>query len=318
MLQKRRIAFLIPVVGLAVLVAHVIQGSSAGAASSYQVVPGWGQLTAPLKWGEVPNVAIDPKGTVFVFTRTEPPVVELNAAGKVLKTWGQGMFVWPHGIRFDRDGNLWITDGRAADGNGQMVYKFNSDGTKVLMTIGTKGVSGEGPYEFNGVTDVAIAPNGDIFVSDGHVNSRIVKYTKDGKFIKTWGKKGTAPGEFNLPHSIAFDSRGRLLVCDRSNKRIQLFDQDGNFLEEWKQFGEASGIFIKPDDTLYVTDWQDRKSIFIASAKDGSIRETIQGLTLAEGLTVDKDGNIYAAETLPGQIGELVTGSAVRKLVRNQ
>jgi DNA-binding beta-propeller fold protein YncE len=317
MAQKRRIAFLVPVVGLAVLAAHMIQVSPAGAASPYKVVPGWGQLTAPLKWGEVPNVAIDPKGTVFVFTRGEPPVVELTAAGKVVKTWGQGMFVWPHGIRFDREGNLWITDGRAADGNGQMVYKLSSDGSKVLMTLGTKGVSGDGPNEFNGVTDVAIAPNGDIFVSDGHVNSRIVKFTKDGKFIKTWGKKGTGPGEFNLPHSIAFDSRGRLLVADRSNKRIQLFDQDGKFLEEWKQFGEASGIFIMADDTLYVTDWQDKKAIFIGSAKDGSIKETIEGLTLAEGLTVDKQGNIYAAETLPGKIGDLVTGSTVRKLVKN-
>jgi sugar lactone lactonase YvrE len=315
--QKHRIAFFMSVIGLAILAAHVIRGNSAGAASSYKVVPGWGQLAAPLKWGEVPNVAIDPKGTVFVFTRTEPPVVELNAAGKVLKTWGQGMFVWPHGIRFDREGNLWITDGRAADGNGQMVYKLSSDGSKVLMTLGTKGVSGEGPNEFNGVTDVAIAPNGDIFVSDGHVNSRIVKFTKNGKFIKTWGKKGTGPGEFNLPHSIAFDSRGRLLVADRSNKRIQLFDQDGKFLEEWKQFGEASGIFIMPDDTLYVTDWQEKKAIFIGSAKDGSIKETIQGLTLAEGLTVDREGDIYAAETLPGQLGDLVTGSTVRKLVKN-
>ncbi|HWW82659.1 MAG TPA: peptidyl-alpha-hydroxyglycine alpha-amidating lyase family protein [Vicinamibacterales bacterium] len=317
MLSTRRLAFFLSVVGLAVLAAQLIQGSSAGAASPYQVVPGWGQLAPPLKWGEVPNVAIDPKGTVFVFTRSEPPVVELNAEGKVLKTWGQGMFVWPHGIRFDRDGNLWITDGRAANGNGQMVYKLSSDGSKILMTLGTKGVSGDGPNEFNGVTDVAIAPNGDIFVSDGHVNSRIVKFTQDGKFIKTWGKKGTGPGEFNLPHSLAFDSRGRLLVADRSNKRIQLFDQEGNFLEEWRQFGEASGIFIMPDDTLYVSDWQDKKAIFIGSAKDGSIKETIQGLTLAEGLSVDKQGNIYAAETLPGRIGELVTGSNVRKLVRN-
>jgi DNA-binding beta-propeller fold protein YncE len=315
--KKRRLALFVSFVGLAVLAAYLIQGRPAGAASPYTVVPGWGQLTPPLKWGEVPNVAIDPGGTIFVFTRSEPPIVELNAAGKVLKTWGQGKFVWPHGIRFDRDGNLWITDGRAADGNGQMVYKLSSDGSKVLMTLGTKGVSGDGPNEFNGVTDVAIAPNGDIFVSDGHVNSRIVKFAKDGTFIKTWGKKGTGAGEFNLPHSLAFDSRGRLLVADRSNKRIQLFDQDGKFLEEWKQFGEASGIFIMPDDTLYVTDWQDKKAIFIGSAKDGSIKETIEGLTLAEGITVDKQGNIYAAETLPGHIGDLVTGSTIRKLVRN-
>src|SRR6478672_5869649 len=181
-------------VAVALVAVHALQGSRLSAAASYKAVPGWGQLAAPLKWGEVPNVAIDPKGTVFVFTRTEPPVVELTPAGKVIKTWGQGMFVWPHGIRFDREGNLWITDGRADKGNGQMVYKMSADGSKLLMTLGTKGVSGDGPHAFNGVADVAIAQNGDIFVADGHVNSRIVKFSKDGTFIKEWGKKGSGPG----------------------------------------------------------------------------------------------------------------------------
>lgn len=317
MLGNRRIALVVSLAGLILVAAVTSPGSLVAAAARYKAVAGWGQLGAPLKWGEVPNVAIDPHGTIFVFTRTEPPVVELTSAGKLTRTWGQGMFVWPHGIRFDREGNLWMTDGRAADGNGQLVYKFSPDGSKVLLTLGTKGVSGDGPNEFNGVSDVAIAPNGDIFVADGHVNSRIVKFSKGGTFIKAWGKKGSAPGEFNLPHSIVFDSRGRLLVADRSNKRIQLFDQNGGYLEEWKQFGEASGLFIFPDDTLYVTDWQDKKAIFIGSAKDGSIRETIEGLTLAEGLTVDKQGNIYAAETLPGKIGDLVTGATIRKIVKN-
>ena len=317
MLRNHRLAYGGVALAAAVLAIGVVQRSALTAASLYRAVPGWGQLPAPLKWGEVPNVAIDPKGTIFVFTRTEPPVVELTPAGALVRTWGKGMFVWPHGIRFDRDGNLWITDGRAEGGNGQMVYKLSSDGSKVLMSLGTKGVSGDGPNEFNGVSDVAIAPNGDIFVADGHVNSRIVKFRKDGTFIKAWGKKGTGPGEFNLPHSLVFDSRGRLLVADRSNKRIQLFDQNGTFLEEWKQFGEASGLYIFPDDTLYVTDWQEKKAIFIGSAKDGSIRETIEGLTLAEGLAVDKQGGISAAETLPGRIGDMVTGSTVRKLVKN-
>jgi sugar lactone lactonase YvrE len=317
MSQRVRTLAVCTAILFAICAVHGLPIGRLSAATSYKALPGWGQLPAPLKWGEVPNVAIDPKGTVFVFTRTEPPVVELTPAGKLVKTWGQGMFVWPHGIRFDRDGNLWITDGRAENGNGQMVYKMTTDGSKVLMTLGTKGVSGDGPNQFNGVTDVAIAPNGDIFVADGHVNSRIVKFSKDGTFIKQWGKKGSGPGEFNLPHSIVFDSRGRLLVADRSNKRIQLFDQNGTFLEEWTQFGEASGLYIFPDDTLYVTDWQEKKAIFIGSAKDGSIRETIQGLTLAEGLTVDKQGSIYAAETLPGKIGDMVTGSTIRKLVKN-
>ncbi len=308
---------LIAPLGLVACLAFAAGGRSTVAQSAYKAIPGWGRLPGGESWGEVPNISIDAKGTIFVFRRSEPPVIELDEAGKVVKTWGDGRYVWPHGLRFDRNGFLWITDGRAADGNGQMVYKLTPDGSKVLMTLGTKGVSGDGPNTFNGPTDVAVAENGDIFVADGHVNSRIVKFSKDGTFIKAWGKKGTGPGEFNLPHSIVIDSRGRVLVADRSNKRIQIFDQDGTFLDQWTQFGEASGLFIRPDDTLYVTDWQDKKSVFIGSARDGSIKTRIQGLGLGEGLTVDTDGNIFLAETLPGQIGDLVTGANVRKLVRN-
>ena len=178
-------------------------------------------------------------------------------------------------------------------------------------------MSGEGPTTFNGPTDVAVAANGDVFVADGHVNSRIVKFSKDGTFIKTWGKRGTGPGEFNVPHTMFFDSRGRLFVGDRSNKRIQIFDQDGSFLEQWTQFGSPSGIFIAPDDTLYVVDYNDKKRLFIGSAKDGSITQAIDNLTLAEGVAVDPQGNIYVGETVPGAIGDMVTGHMVRKLVKN-
>ena len=176
------------------------------------------------------------------------------------------MFVWPHGIRIDRNGFLWITDGRARNGIGQQVFKFTRDG-QLVMTLGKKGVSGDGPDTFNSPTDVAVAPNGDIFVSDGHVNSRIVKFTKDGTFIKAWGKRGDGPGEFNVPHTLFFDSRGRLLVGDRSNRRIQIFDQDGTFLDQWTQFGSPSGIFIAPDDTLYVVDYNDKMALFVGSAQ---------------------------------------------------
>ena len=317
MIMKRRVIALHVVAGFVALLAVGFVEAPTTAQSSYHAVIGWGQLPDSTKWGEVPNLAVDSKGILFVFRRSEPPVIELNADGKVERTWGQGRYVWPHGMRFDRDGNLWLTDGRAENGNGRMIYKLTGDGTKVLMTLGTKGVSGEGPNTFNGPTDVAVAQNGDIFISDGHVNSRIVKFSKDGTFIKAWGKKGTGPGEFNLPHSIVFDSRGRLLVADRSNKRIQIFDQNGTFLDQWSQFGEASGLFIAQDDTLYVTDWQDKKAIFIGSARDGSIKTRIEGLTLAEGLTVDAAGNIYAAETLPGKIGDLVTGANIRKIAKN-
>jgi DNA-binding beta-propeller fold protein YncE len=283
--------------------------------SPYHAVKGWGALPAGMAFGETPGMTMDKNGIVYAFMRAEPPVIQFDASGKVVKTWGKGMFVWPHGIRVDRNGFLWLTDGRAADGNGQLVYKFDLQGN-LLMTIGTKGVSGTTDTTFNGPTDVAVAPNGDVFVADGHVNSRIVKFTKDGKFIKTWGKRGTGPGEFNVPHTMFFDSRGRLFVGDRSNKRIQIFDQDGNFLEQWTQFGSPSGIFIAPDDTLYVVDYNDRMRLFIGSAKDGSIKYAIDDLTLAEGVVVDPQGNIYVGETVDGKIGDMVTGHAVRKLVK--
>jgi DNA-binding beta-propeller fold protein YncE len=259
-------------------------------------------------------MTIDSAGRIFTFNRAEPPIIEFDASGKVLKTWGEKMFVWPHGIRVDRDGFLWITDGRARNGIGQQVFKFTRDG-QLLMTLGKKGVSGDGPDRFNSPTDVAVAPNGDIFVSDGHVNSRIVKFSKDGTFIKAWGRRGDGPGEFNVPHTIFFDSRGRLLVGDRSNRRIQIFDQDGQFLDQWTQFGSPSGIFITADDTLYVVDYNDKMALFVGSAKDGSIR-TRSEQVLAEGVAVDARGSIYVGETVTGHLGNTITGHSVKKLVR--
>jgi DNA-binding beta-propeller fold protein YncE len=283
------------------------------APAPYRLVDGWGKLPNGLSYGEVPGMTIDADGRLFAFHRGSPPVVELNTAGHVLKMWGQGMFVWPHGIRVDRNGFLWITDGAARNGKGEQVFKFTRDG-KLLMTLGTAGVAGDGPDTFNGPTDVAVAPDGDIFVADGHVNSRIVKFAPDGTFIKAWGRKGSGPGELNVPHTIFFDSQGRLFVGDRSNKRIQIFDQDGNFLDQWTQFGSPSGIFIAPDDTLYVVDYNDRKGVFVGSARDGSIKYKFDE-ALAEGVAVDKDGNIYVGETVPGRtISGRITGHTVRKL----
>jgi hypothetical protein len=281
----------------------------------YTLVPGWGQLPNGATWGEVPGMAIDAGGKIFAFHRSQPPVVELDREGKVLKMWGEGMFAWPHGIRVDRFGFLWITDGLARDGKGQQVFKYSPDGT-LVMTLGTRGVRGEGPGTFGGPCDVAVAENGDIFVADGHFNSRIVKFAKDGTFIKAWGRKGTGPGEFDLPHTLVIDSRGRVLVGDRSNNRIQIFDQDGTFLDQWTQFGTPSGMFITPDDTLYVVDYNVKKGLFIGSAKDGSVKYKIDD-TVAEGVAVDRDGNVYVGETVPGTtLTGQPGGHIVRKLAR--
>jgi DNA-binding beta-propeller fold protein YncE len=291
------------------LFCSVIAASEQGA--PYRLVAGWGVLPNGAHWGEVPGMAIDANGRIFAFHRSEPPIVELDRAGKVLKTWGEKLFAWPHGIRIDRFGNLWITDGQARNGIGQQVFKYSPGGT-LLMTLGTKGVRGDGPDTFGGPCDVAVASNGDIFVADGHFNSRVVKFDKDGKFLKAWGKKGDQPGEFNLPHTIVIDSRGRVLVGDRSNNRIQVFDQDGNFLDQWTQFGTPSGMYITPDDTLYVVDYNVKKGVFIGSAKDGSVKFKLDD-AVAEGVAVDKDGNIYVGETVPGTT---LTGQPGGHLVR--
>jgi hypothetical protein len=191
------------------------------------------------------------------------------------------------------------------------VIKFSPDG-KVLMTLGKAGVSGAEPDTFNGPCDVAIAPNGDIFVADGHggdTKPRVVKFSKDGKYIKEWGKKGSGSGEFDTLHSMAMDSKGRLLIADRGNSRIQIFDQDGRFIAEWKQFGRPSCIYITRNDTLYSVDSQSdektnpgvKRRIRIGSAKDGIVKIFIPDMSadptiaLAEGVSADAKGDIVCA-----------------------
>jgi sugar lactone lactonase YvrE len=227
-------------------------------------------------------------------------------------------------MAIDRSGNIWVTDAAAKDGKGQQVFEFSPKG-KLLMTLGKAGVAGNGPDTFNGPSGVAVAPNGDIFVGDGHgagTNARVVKFSKDGKFIKAWGKQGSGPGEFDTLHSLAMDSKGRLFVADRGNSRIQIFDQDGKFIAEWKQFGRPSGIFISKDDTLYSVDSQSdekinpgvKRGIRIGSAKDGAVKVFIPDLStdpkiaLAEGVSADAQGDVYAAG---------VTSMALHKFVRS-
>jgi sugar lactone lactonase YvrE len=290
----------------------------------YRTVRDWGELSPGMKWPAVTGVEPAPNFGVYVIERcfenscagrTEPPILQFDKAGKLVKSWGGGMFVFPHGTCVDSEGNLWVTDAQGRNGKGQQVFKFSPDG-KLLMTLGKAGVAGSGPDAFNQPTDVVVAPNGDIFVADGHrgsTNNRIVKFSKDGKFIKEWGKKGSGPGEINEPHTIALDSQGRLFVGDRENNRIQIFDQDGKFLAEWKQFGQPSGIFITKDDIIYVADSESGpdtgagerpgvKGIRIGSARTGQVTAFIEDMESttpdhsgAEGVGVDANGNVYGA-----------------------
>lgn len=277
------------------------------AESSYQVVEGWATFPEGVTaWSAATGVDIDSKGNVYVFHRNESmPIMAFDKNGKFLRAWGQGMFKTTHFLRTDREGNVWVTD----RGDHQ-VFKFSPDGT-LLMTLGQKGVVGENESRdaFNGVADLVIARNGDIFIADGEsTNTRIVKYSKDGKFVTWWGGKGTEPGKFDEPHSIAIDSDGRLYVGDRRNKRVQVFDQNGKFLKQWTHLSTPWGVFVK-GNRLYVVDGTEANVLLIVSTKDGKILERIEGLQNATAVTVDADDAIY--------IGE-VNGTNVRKLVRKR
>jgi len=309
-------------------------GQTATLPNPYTAIEKWGQLPAGRTWGSTSAVDIAPNGHVWVGERCGantcagsdlPAILEFDASGNLLKSFGAGLFVFPHGFHVDRDGNVWVTDAQGRDGKGHQVFKFSPDG-KVLLTLGKPGVAGAGNDELSQPSDVVVAPSGEIFVADGHdagSNMRIVKYTKDGKFIKSWGRPGSAPGEFNAPHGIAFDSKGRLFVADRGNNRLQIFDQDGKFLEEWKQFSRLSGIYIDKNDVLYGSDSESntkrnpgwKRGIWVGSARDGSVTAFIpdpeknpdqSSTSGAEGVAADASGNIYAAEVGPKMVKKYV------------
>jgi sugar lactone lactonase YvrE len=335
-LKKLRLAPLAS--GKLVLSAVALYAGLQGAAlpNPYKTIERWGQLPEGRTWGSSSAIDIGPNGHLWVAERCGandcaesklPSVLEFDPSGKLVRSFAAGVFAFPHGMHVDREGNVWVTDAQGRNGKGHQVFKFSPTGT-LLMTLGKAGVAGSANDEFNQPSDVAVAPNGDIFVADGHdtgSNMRIVKFTKDGKFIKTWGKQGSAPGEFNVPHAIAFDTRGRLFVADRANNRLQIFDQEGKFLEEWKQFSRLSGIYIDRNDVLYGADsesntkrnpgWQ--RGIRVGSARDGKVTAFIpdpeknpdaSATSGAEGVTADAQGTIFGAEVGP---------KMVKKYVRN-
>jgi len=297
----------------------------------YKNVPDHFKMTEGRKLGGTAGIDVDRDGrSIWAFERCASttckgsnvaPLVKFDASGTLVKSLGSGMFVQPHGLYVDADGNIWVTDGDGMPGKGHQVFKLNPDG-KVLLTLGRAGVAGTGPDTFNRPSDVIVGRNGDIFVGDGHggdTNARIVKFTKDGKFIKTWGQKGSGRGEFDTPHALAIDAKGRLFVGDRGNNRIQIFDQEGTFLDEWRQFGRPSGVFIDKKDMLYVADHQSdekinpggwKKGIRVGNASDGRVTAFIvdpDPMGSLEGVTVDAAGNIY---------GSLTGGQALKKYTK--
>ncbi|MEA2988520.1 MAG: hypothetical protein QOG83_1231 [Alphaproteobacteria bacterium] len=313
--------------GIAVVAAIAVAGGRAqaqdpnSAPNPYKMEENWAKLPEGRKMGAPIGVEVDRDGkSVWVFDRcgandcgksTVAPIMKFDPSGKFVTSFGAGLFNFPHGLGVDRDGNVYATDERGKNGKGSVLVKFAPDG-KVLMTIGKPGMPGDGEDTLDGPSDVVVAPNGDIYVADGHggnTNDRIVKFSKDGKFIKAWGKHGKAQGEFDTPHGMALDSAGRLYVADRVNSRIQIFDADGKFVAEWKQFGRPSSVAIDKNDVLYAADSQSdpqrnagfKQGIRIGSIKDGKVTAFIpdggQQTGTPESIAVDDQGAIYAGYT---------------------
>ena len=304
---------------LAIVASTAIGAGALGAQeSSYELVEGWAELPQGLdRWGQTIGTEMDRDGSLWIFHRCwaldcvgkddVAPVTRYDPAGRLVESWGEGLFVWPHGFYLDDEGNIWTTDARGVEGKGHTVMKLSRDG-EVLMTLGTPGVAGAGEDTFDGPADVLVAPDGSIFVADGHGNDRVVKFSADGEFLLEWGTEGSDYGQFNEPHSLEMDSRGRLFVGDRLNQRIQVFDQNGRFLASWPAI-MASGMHITADDIVYVADYQLRQGIVIARASDFQEIGFIDN-ALGEGVTTDADRNVYVGEVIYRNLKKFVRSPA--------
>jgi DNA-binding beta-propeller fold protein YncE len=308
---------------------------SGQATLDYRADAEWATLPEGRSWGAVTGVYPDPDGDhIWVLDRCGGndclgselhPIFKFDLRGNLVANFGAGVFAWPHGFFVDRDGNVWVTEAgtgarsreAARQGKGHQVVKLSQSG-EVLMRLGQAGVEGSGPDTFNGPSEVMVAPGGEIYVADGHGadgNNRIVKFSRDGRFLKQWGSTGPGPaaGEMSDPHALAMDSQGRIFVGDRRNNRIQIFDEEGAFLEEWGHFGPPSSIYIDADDVIYVTDTQTAalppwiagrrdagwvRGIRIGDARTGRVTGFLP--SDAEFVAADRFGNVYGAE-VPGE-----------------
>ena len=280
-------------------------------AQEYVMDPDWPKpLPENIEWGQVPNVTIDREGFIYAFHRSDPPVLKFDTEGNLVDSFGSAQWVArPHGFRLTPEGDIWTTDYQRESGH--TITKIDTAGN-ILLRLGARGFAGTGPNTFNGPADVAQAEDGSFFVADGHWNNRIVKFNASGRYLLEWGGKGSGPGQFDVPHTILIDRRGRVFVGDRSNERIQLFTQQGEYLTEWDQFGRPSGMFIDHEDVLYVADYEKLRGVTYGNAENGEVLGFIEG-SEPEGVVVDLDGNVYTGEVTGGQGGD---GYIIRKFIK--
>lgn len=271
----------------------------------YTLVADWPALPAGWNFGEVPGVAVDAKENVYVFNRGPHPLMQFTRSGKFLRSLLEGMVTSAHGVRIDHEGNIWV-----ADHNGHLVLKLNPAG-RITMVLGRRDNPGTNETSFNRPTDVAVARTGEIFISDGYGNSRVMKFARDGRFLAEWGRKGSAPGEFNLPHSIVLDAAGQVYVADRENHRIQIFTPDGKFVKEWKGFGSPWGLAITSRGEIFMADGYANRVLKLSP--EGRVLGTLGSpgklpgqFAYAHHLAVGKRGEIYVAEILNWRVQKFV------------
>lgn len=274
------------------------------AALPYRVEATWPRMPEGWSFDETAGVAVGPKGHIYVFHRGPHPILEFTPGGEYVRTLGEGVFVRPHAIRFDREGNLW-----AADAGSHVVVKLDERG-RVRMVLGRRGYAAEAPDRFNQPTDIAFARDGSMFITDGYGNSRVAKYNAKGEFVKAWGQKGTGPGEFKLPHSAVIDDRDRLLVADRENYRIQVFDMDGKFLEEWTDIGSPWGLALDGEGNVWMADGHNNRVLKLT--REGKILGgfgeggKLPGqFNFAHHLAIAPDGSLYVSEILNWRVQKL-------------
>ncbi len=322
------------VLAVAVLSGHIAtrpgDAETLAPEPAYQVVHGWPELPSGEILGQATGVDIDSRGNVWVFHRagrewSEPFPADAiphatvwvfdAATGRVLRSWGAGQFRMPHGLTIDHEDNVWLTDVAR-----HQVFKYSPDG-RLLLTLGEAGVAGNDARHFDQPTDVAVGRDGTFYVSDGYGNSRVLKFAADGALLATWGSRGTGPGEFDLPHGIAIDERGRVLVADRSNARVQVFDASGRYLAQWASdtLGRPYAVEPAPHDRIFVTDGgdqpevpPDRSGVVVMDAEgrvlgrfarfgnqDGQFR-------LAHDLAVAADGAVYVVDAWGQRVQKFV------------